>query len=383
MMLALRKDIRFAFRMMLRAPGFTTTVVLTIAIAIAANATIFTVVNAVMIKPLPFPQPDRILQIAEKNDKLNLPTFGSSVLNYVSWREQAHSFQDMAGVGFANFTLTSQGDPEQLTGNLISPSFMRVLGVEPFYGRAFTADDELPGVSPVAIVAEGLWRRRFGADPSLVGRTITINGQSTLVVGIAPAAMNRIFQAEIYTPLKIDPAKEIRLNHVIITFGRLKPGVTVNQAQAELDAISIAMGKQYPEIRDWGVHVITLFDTFVSPELKTGLLVLLGAVGLVLLIACANIANLLLARASTREKEMAIRTAIGATRAELILQLLIESSVLSITGGVLGLLGALLAVRVIDREIPQGTLPVLHLSVDANVLWFAFGLTILTGRMGL
>jgi putative ABC transport system permease protein len=375
----LLNDIRFAVRMMRRSPGFTVTVVLTIAVAIAANATIFTVVNAVMIKPLPFPHADRIVQVAEKNDKLNLPRFGSSVLNFVAWREQAHSFQDLAGVGFANFTLTGSGEPEQFPGDLISPSFIRVLGVAPLAGRAFTADEELPGAPRVAMVSEGFWRRRFGADPSLVGRSITLNGESTLVVGIAPATMNLIYQPEVYTPLRIDPGKEVRLNHVIVTFGRLKPGVTVSQAQAEMNAISLRVDQQYPEIRDWGVSVVTLLDTFLSPELKTGLLMLLIAVGLVLLVACANIANLLLSRAAAREKEMAVRTAIGASRFELLRQVLVESTALSITGGAAGLIGALFAVRLFARVLPPGLLPSHHLAIDSNVLWFAFGLTIATG----
>jgi putative ABC transport system permease protein len=376
---AWKKDVAFALRMMRRSPGFTATVVLTIAVAIAANATIFTAVNAVLIKPLPFAQPDRIVQVAEKNDRLHLPTFSSSVLNFVDWRQESKSFQDLAGIGFANYTLTGQGEPEQFVGNTISPNFLRVLGVQPAAGRAFTPEEELAGSSPVAMIAEGLWRRRFGADPSLVGRTITLDGESTLVVGIAPAAMNSIFQAAIYTPLKIDPAKEIRLNHVIYTFGRLKPGVSVGQAQAEMDGISLEMGKLHPEIRDWGVRIVTLFDTFVSPELKTGLLVLLVAVVLVLLIACANIANLLLARAATREKEMAVRTAVGASRAGLFRQLMVESLVLSLAGGILGLGGAFAAVRLLNHVLPPNVLPVPDVSVDLNVLWFALGATVATG----
>ena len=379
MLNGLNHDAKFAMRTMRRSPGFTTTVVLIIAIAIAANATIFTVVNTVMIRPLPFHQPDRIVQVAEKNDRLNLPQFGSSVLNFIDWRREAHSFQDLAGVGFTNFTLTGNGEPEQCSGNQISPGFLRVLGVDPILGRAFSAEEELPGASPVAILSEGLWRRRFGADPSLVGRTITLNGASTLVVGIAPAAMRLIYQSEIYTPLKIDPSREIRLNHVIVVFGRLKQGVSVSQAQSEMDTISQRMGRQYPEIRDWGIRIITLHDTFVSPELKTGLAVLQIAVGLVLLIACANIANLLLARAATRESEMAVRTALGATRAGLVRQLLVESLVLSATGGVTGLLGALGLVRLLDRTLPPGVLPLPHLSLDANVLWFACALTLAAG----
>jgi putative ABC transport system permease protein len=374
-------DIRYAVRIMCRAPLFTVTVVLTVAIAIAANATIFTVVNAVMIRSLPFAESDRIMQVAEKNDKLNLPNFSASVLNFISWREQTQSFEQLAGVGFATFTLTGTGEPEQLTGNHISPALTHVLGTKLIAGREFTADEEKPGSATVAIIGEGLWKRRFASDPSLVGRTISLDGVPTTVVGIAPASLKLMGGGDVYTPLTIDPSKELRLNHVIIVFGKLKPGVTPQQAQAEMNTISARIGKQYPEVRYWSIHLLSLFDTLVSPDLKTGLLVLLVAVGFVLLIACANIANLLLARAATRQKEMAVRTALGATRTRLIRQLLVESIALALLGGGAGLLGGVIAVRVLTRSLPEGTLPFPDVAVDASVLWFCFGLTIATGLL--
>lgn len=378
---ALGNDVRYAVRMMRRTPLFTATVVLTVAIAIAANATIFTVVNAVMIRPLPFAQPSRIMQVAEKNAKLNLPSFAASPLNFLSWREQAQSFEELAAVGFATFTLSGNGEPEQLNGNQISPALTRVLGIEPIAGRGFAADEEKPGAASVAMIGEGLWKSRFGADPALVGRTIRLNGAPTTIVGIAPAALKALAGADIYTPLTIDRSKENRLNHVLFVFGRLRPGITARQAQAEMDTISSRLGKQYPEVRDWGVHLITLFDAFVSPELKTALLVLLAAVLFVLLIACANIANLLLARAATRQKEIAVRTAMGASHGRLVRQLLIESVVLSIAGGGAGLLGAIAAVRVLNRTLPPDLLPVPDVAVDSTVLFFALGLTMVTSLL--
>jgi putative ABC transport system permease protein len=367
--------------MMRQTPLFTAAVVLTVALAIGANATIFSLVNAVLLRPLPFAQPNRLVQVAEKNDKLGLTAFGASVLNFVSWREQARSFQELAAVGFANYTLSGAGEPEQFSGNPISPALMRVLGLAPVAGRAFTDDEEKPSAASVAMIGEGLWRRRFGGDPGLVGRTITLNGTPTTVVGIAPASLNLISGSEVYTPLTINPAKEIRLNHVIFVVGRLRPGVSLQQAQAEMNILATRVGRQFPEVHDWGINLITLLDTFVIPQLKTGLLALLGAVAFVLLIACANIANLLLARAAAREKEMAVRTAMGASRRRLLAQLLVESVTLSACGGAAGVAGAFWAVRAVNRALPPNLLPVPEVHLDASVLWFAAGLTVITGLL--
>ena len=279
------------------------------------------------------------------------------MLNFISWREQAQTLE-LAAIAFSNYTLTGTGEPEQLSGNRLSPALMRVLGISPVVGRGFTDDEEKTSAAPVAMIGEGLWKRRFGADQGLIGRTIDLNDTPTTVVGVAPAALNLVSGGDVYTPLVIDPAKELRLSHLLLTIGRLKPGVSIEQAQAEMNTISIHLGQRYPEIRDWGIRLVSFFDTFVSPDLQTGLLVLLGAVGFVLLIACANIANLLLARAAARQSEMAVRTAIGASRSQLMRQLLVESVALSIAGGVAGLLGAHWGVHSINRVLPPNTLPI-------------------------
>src|SRR5215467_3256315 len=182
-------DIRYALRMMLKTPVFTIVVVLTVALAISANTAIFSVVNAVLLRPLPFAQPDRLVQVAEKNDKLNLPTFASSVLNFLSWREQTQTLQEMGAIGYGTFTLNSGGEPEQLSGNRISPSLMPLLGLAPIAGRTFTEEEEKPGAPGVAMIGEGLWKRHFGSDPKVVGRIVMLNGAPVTVVGIAPAAL--------------------------------------------------------------------------------------------------------------------------------------------------------------------------------------------------
>jgi len=321
------------------------------------------------------------MQVNEKNDKLNLPNFSASVLNYLSWSEQTQSFDRLGAVSFSSFNLSGQGEPEQFTGNRISPSLMPLLGIQPVVGRAFLDGEDKPGSAPVAMVSEGLWRRRFGADPSLVGRNMTLNGVDCTVVGIAPASLVLLTGGDIWMPLTIDPGREIRLNHVISVFGRLKPGITPRQAQAEMDTIAVRVGQQYPEVKEWGIRLLTLTDAFVSTQLRTGLLVLLGAVGCVLLIACANIANLLLARAAARQREIAIRTAMGASRPRLLRQLLVESLALSLVGGVVGIVGAVWAVRGINAVLPPNLLPIPDVSVDAVVLLFAVGVTVLTGAL--
>ncbi|HXI27301.1 MAG TPA: ABC transporter permease, partial [Vicinamibacterales bacterium] len=376
----LLNDLRYTARTLRRAPAFSAAVVLTVALAIGANTAIFSVVNAVIIRPLPFAAPQRLVQVAEKNDAMHLPIFGVSVLNYLSWKEQTQTLQ-LAATGFGTFSLSGSGEPEQFTGSPITPSLLPIAGLSPVAGRAFTDDEDKPGAPRVVMISEGLWKRRFGGDPALIGRTLTFNGLDYTVVGIAPAAMTVLTNGDVWTPLTIDPGREIRLNHTIFVVGRLRPGVSFEQAQAEMNTISSRVAQQYPEMKDWGVRLLTFYNAFVSTQLQTALIVLLAAVLCVLLIACANIANLLLARAAARQKEIAIRTAMGASRGHLLRQLLAESLTLSCVGGALGIVVAIWAVKVMNRALPPNLLPIPEVGVDATVLLFASAATLVTGLL--
>jgi putative ABC transport system permease protein len=367
-------DIRYALRLIRRTPVFTASVVLTIALAIGATTAIFSVVNAVLLQPLPFAEPRRLYQVAEKNDRLHVTVFAASVLNFLSWREQVERFDEIGAVGFGSYAMSGRGEADELAGFRISPSVMRILGLHAVRGRSFDNGEERRSAAPVAMIGEGLWRRRFGADASAVGQTVTLNGVPTTIIGIAPPELAVLTGGgEVWTPLVINLADEQRLNHLITVIGRVKRGVTAEQAQTEMDTIAGRVRSQYPEIKDWGVHVVPFHDMFVSPQLETGLWVLLAAVGFVLLIACANITSLLLARAAARQQEIAMRTALGASRRRLLRQMLVESLTFAILGGAGGLLLALTAVRAINRAVPPKVLPVPEIAVDGAVLLFAAG----------
>ncbi len=372
-------DLRFALRLLGRSRLFTLTVIATIAIGTGATTTIFSVVNATLLRPLPFRDPDRLVQVAERNDRLHLATFTVSALNFLSWQEQQRSFEQLGAMGFQTFTVSDAGDPETFTGGQISASVLPVLGLGPLRGRAFTPDDERPGAGPVALIGESLWRRKFAGDPRIVGRAETINGVSCTIVGIAPPALTLLVPGDIWTPLVIDPPKELRLNHVLVVVGRLRPGVTFAAAQAEMDTVASRVAHQYPEMRDWGIRLVTLTDTVVSSNVRTGLLVLLGAVLFLLAIVSANVANLLLVRAMERRREMAVRTALGARRGRLVRQLLVESLVLSGLGGVAGVGIAVWSVSAIQAALPPSTLPVPDIGIDRTVILFAAAVTLVTG----
>ena len=377
----LSNDLRYAARALRRTPIFTLAAGLTLALGIGANTLIFSVVDAELLRPLPFREPGRLVEVAEKNEKLNLPVWASSILNYLSWKEQSQSVQPLGAIGSVSFALTGKGDPEQLNGNSISPSIVPLLGIRPVAGRAFLEGEDRPQSPPVAMISEGLWRRRFGGDPSLIGSALTMNGIAYTVVGIAPPGLSILASGDVLTPLVIDPGRELRLNHVITTVGRLKSGVTLAQAQAEMDTVFARLAQQYPEIKDWGIRLVEFQRWFVPDNLRTALLVVMGTASLVLLIACANVANLFLARASSRQREVAIRTAVGATSGAVVRQFLTESLLLSLAGGIAGVLGAMGAARLLNSAALSSILPIPGISIDRNVLLFSIAVTFATGLL--
>jgi putative ABC transport system permease protein len=375
------RDLRYTVRMLRRTPLFTLTVVVTLMLGIGATTTIFSVVQAVILTPLPFGSPDRLVWIAERNDRLNLTQFSASAANYQSWKPRMHAFEEVGAIGFGSYNLSGDDtEPEQLSGGPITTSVLGVLGLRPIVGRAFRAGEEVAGAPRVALISEALWRRRFGGSETVVGRHVTINSADAEIIGVVPAALALVSQGDIWVPL--DPAADPRhLNHVVLAIGRRRAGVSLEQAQADMDAVARSVGAEVPEVKDWGIQLITFTDWIVGRQLETSLWVLFGAVGCVLLIACANVANLLLSRAIAREKELALRTAIGATRGRLMGQLLVESVVLSVVGGLAGLGLAMAGVRILNASLPPNVLPALAIGVNGGVLTFTALLSVGTGLL--
>ncbi len=316
----LMQDIRHAFRLFFRTPIVTATAVLTIALGVGGSTAVFSIVYAVMLRPLPYPAPDRLVELFEDNPRADRPMFRVSTLNYLSWAERATSMEALATFQGSAVTLTDNGDPERLPGSAITASMFRVLGLPLLAGRGFRAEDERPGAQRVAVLGETLWRRRFGGDAAIVGQSITLNGERHQVVGVVPGAFREVGRtqassveaAQIFVPLTIDPAHENRGNHVMRVVGRLRPGVSLDLARDEMRRIAGAMEQEFPATnKDWGVRLVTLYDSMLDERVRPSLLVLLAAVGMVLLIACANVANMLLARGISRQRELALTYGAG------------------------------------------------------------------------
>jgi putative ABC transport system permease protein len=374
---------RYAIRTLRRSPGFTIIALLTLALGIGANTAIFSFVNGVLLKPLPYRDPHGIVLVWEKPPGGGRN--GISTLNFLDWKNQNTVFEHMAALNFGgSLTLTGAGQPEELQGVRVSASYFDIFGVQAVLGRTFAPDEDRSGKSQVVILSHRLWENRFGAEPSIVGRTLTLNGKPCTVIGVLPAhgPFDRSF-AQLWMPLAFEPRDMTRDYHWMISFARLKPGVTLEKAQTAMDAIGARIAATYPESnKGWGVTVERFEDQIVGRQLRRSLFVLLAAVGAILLIGCANLANLTLARGAAREREIAVRASLGAGSWRLIRQLLTENLLVAGAGGALGLALGYAMIRGLILLAPPFSLPSeADVSIDPTILLFTLCISILTALL--
>jgi putative ABC transport system permease protein len=377
------QDMRYGARTLVRSPGFTVVAVLSLALGIGANTAIFSVVNGVLLRPLPYSESKRIVAVWHTPPQASFPgmqRFSVSPANYLDWKEQSRAYEQMAVYQYAGLSLSAGSDPVPVTGAAVSSDFFSVLRTQASRGRTFSPEEEQQGREQVVVLGHGLWQRAFGANPNVIGQTVTLNSRPYNVVGIMPAGFEFPAEAELWVPLAWDAAeRQTRSIHDYLVIARLKPGASLEQARAEMSTISSRLEQQYPEAnKGWGAAVIPLQEDLVG-DVRPALLVLFSAVGFVLLIACANVANLMLARGANRRKEIALRIALGATRGRIVRQLLCESALLAVAGGMLGLLLAGWGGRLLVR-LSAGSLPnTAEVGVDAWALGFTLLVSLAAG----
>jgi putative ABC transport system permease protein len=377
------QDIRYALRQLRKSPGFTTVAVITLALGIGANTAIFSVVNGALLRSLAFKDSDRLVRIWHVPPPKSFPgmtQFSVSAANYLDWEKENRSFEQMAIYTYRGFTLTGAGKAERVDAITVSSGFFATLGVPPMLGRVFSPDEDQPGHSNVVVLSYAFWRQHFGSNSEIVGHTMTMDGENYLVAGVMPPSFRFPDLAQMWTPMAwTDQQKAVRGEHHYVVIARLKPGVEVKQAQAEMNIISSGLEQRYPEDdKGWGAVVIPLHDDLVS-DVRPALLVLLGAVAFVLLIACVNVANLALAKTFSRKKEIAIRTALGATSGRVLRQILVETVLLALVGGALGLAYAHSGIRLIMAFLADKLPHSVEVGLDSRVLVFTAVISLLTG----
>ena len=379
-MLTLLNDFRYSLRALRKMPAFSLVSVLVLALGIGANTAIFSVVNSVVLRPLPYADADRLALIWETDLKDGIKREGPSAPNFLDWKEQNRSFEDMELLEVGTGTITGEGEPEQVTGLRVTTNFLSMLGARTILGRTFTlAEGAGQARYPVAVLSNGFWKRRFGSDPHVIGRNFTMNSEPYTVIGVLSADFWHPLPTDLYVPWPVAQLRsKSRVDHDFGVIGRLKPGVTIAQAQSELSGIARRIDAQTPRLAGWDVTVVAMKQALFE-NIRPALLMLLGAVGLLLLLACVNVSSLMLARVTSRRKEMGIRVALGAGRRRVILQILSESLLLSLIGGVLGVFFALWGVDLLSSVLPN-TIPMAEagaeivrpaIAVDASALFFA------------
>jgi predicted permease len=372
-------DVHYSFRVLSKNRGFATIAVLTLALGIGANTALFSVVNAVLLNPLTFQNPDELYEVYTRTASLEQNSI--SYPNFLDWQKDNHSFLSLAGFRGDDFNLAGVGEPERLHAHMISAEFFPTLGLKPILGRNFWPEEDKAGAAPVAILGDGLWKRKFGSSQEIIGKSISLNGKSYTVVGVAQGRITNLSPSDVFVPIGqwTDPTfLDRRISMGMNSVGRLKPGVTGAQARADMDAIAANLAATYPEANKGTGMVLVPLKTDVVGDVRGMLLVLFGAVGFVLLIACANVANLLLARSTSRTREFAIRSALGASAARVVRQLLTESVLLGIVGGAIGLLLANFAVKAIVTALGNILPRAEEIALDSHVLLFTAGVSIFT-----
>ncbi|HYY55999.1 MAG TPA: ABC transporter permease [Pyrinomonadaceae bacterium] len=380
-MRTLIQDLRYGARMLVKNPGFALIAILALALGIGANSAIFTVVNAVLLKPLPYANADRIVWIEAVNPTQGIIRSNSSPPDFADWKNQSQVFEEMAAFVTGGAILSGGAGPERVPASFVTANFFLVLGVKPAMGREFRAEEDRPGAESVVVISHGLWQRRYGADPKVIGSQINTGGESATVIGVMPAGFEFIEPVDLWRPLAVDAGAERRDNRYLQVVARLKPGVSLEQAQSQLNTITERLGQAYVDTNsNWSAKLTRLHDLVVE-DVRPALLLLLGAVGFVLLITCANVANLLLARAAGRQKEIAVRSALGASRLRVVRQLLTESLLLSALGGGLGLLLSVWLTDLLVSISPPGSPRLDEVGLDGRVLGFTLLVTCLIGLL--